>query len=96
MWEKIVAWNINVKNIVCATNETKNVQWVEESGKTRKECGKNELWLKKKVNATDRKIDVTKMNNCKKKINEILTTQRKEKKAWNFLSSMTFVNSWML
>jgi hypothetical protein len=63
-WEKIVAWNINVKNIFCATNETKNVQWLEESGKTRKECGKNECWLKKQVNARDRKIEVAKMNNC--------------------------------
>jgi hypothetical protein len=36
MWEKIVAWNINLENIVCATNEMKNVQWVEESGKIRK------------------------------------------------------------
>jgi hypothetical protein len=76
-WEKNVSWNINVENIVCATNEMKNVQWVEESDKIRKKYGKNELWLKKQVTTQDRKIELTKMNNCKKKISEIVTRQQK-------------------
>jgi hypothetical protein len=65
------------KTLFVQTNEMKNVQWIEESGNTRKGCGKNELWLKKQVNARDRKIELTEMNNRKKKISEIVTRQQK-------------------